>query len=75
MWNRNLKKETNDIALLFSNGQMKPLLTWIARELIKANSMLGGSSDIIEITKAQERKRTLTEIMRLGKKARKAQRK
>ena len=75
MWKRNKIKETNDIALLFANGKMKPLTTWIAREMIKANAILDSASDQLTIIKAQERKRTLKEVMSLGKKARKAQRK
>ena len=75
MWKRNKTKELNDIALLFANGKMKPLTTWIAREMIKANAILDSASDQLTIIKAQERKRTLKEVMSLGKKARKAQRK
>jgi len=75
MWKRNKTKELNSIALLYANGGMKPLLTWMAREVIQANTVLDTSLDMTELIKAQERKRLLKEIMRLGKKARKAQNK
>jgi len=69
------KRETESLVRLFSDGKMKPLLRYLSKEIVRADKVMETSLDHISLIRAQERKNTLKEIMRLGKRSRKSLRK
>ncbi len=71
MWLNRNRREAKAFASLYASGQMKPFVVYCQKEIGKTNKISDTSDCLTELIKAQSRRETLREILRLGKDARK----